>query len=104
MSSTGVEQALTVLATINQDPVTPTVVAKTAVIDGDASDAYTTSSLYMGDDLNVPGFTAGRFVGMHYQITSTGTSVRQSTSVQNQGAYVIQGTGGGNNPFGSILP
>lgn len=99
-SSAGIEQALVDLDKAKQDLLTPTTTPKTAITGGDASDSYTTSTQYEGEDDNVAGFTAGRFAALHYQITSTGTAVRQSTSVQNQGAYLIQRTDSGT--FGSI--
>jgi type IV pilus assembly protein PilX len=100
-SSTGIEQAVTVLATVPQSAVPTTVPA--TVAPGETTDTYATSSLYMGDDLNLPGFSAGKFVGFHYQITSTGVSSRNSTSQQLQGAYVIQNAGAAGS-FGSIVP
>jgi len=100
-ASTGLEQAITVLANVPQSAAA-TVVAATDVPDT-VTDEYTTSSLYMGDDLNLPGFSSGKFVGFHYQIVSTGTSARNSNSQQIQGAYVIQNAGGAGS-FGSIAP
>jgi len=100
-SSTGIEQAVTVLATVPQS-ATPTVVAAT-LAPGETIDTYSTSSLYEGDDLNLPGFSSGKFVGFHFQITSTGVSSRNSTSQQIQGAYVIQNAGAAGS-FNSIAP
>jgi len=57
----------------------------------------------MGDDLNLPGFSSGKFVGFHYQITSTGTSARNANSQQIQGAFVIQNAGAAGS-FGSLAP
>lgn len=100
-AETGIEQAITVLATVPQSG-TPEVVADQPV-PGSAVDEYTTESQYMGDDLNLPGFSAGKFVGFHYQITSTGTSARNASARNRQGAFVIQSSGGGG-AFGSIVP
>src|SRR5690606_39512667 len=74
----GIEQAITVLATVPQTG-TPVVVSDVAV-PGSSGDEYTTSSTYMGDDLNLPGFSAGKFVGFHYQIESRGISARNARS------------------------
>lgn len=100
-AETGIEQALTDLATVPQSG-TPIVVPATAV-PGSATDEYTTSSRYLGDDLNVPGFSAGKFVGFHYEIASTGTSARNASTQHVQGAFVIQNAGGAGS-FGSIVP
>jgi len=97
----GIEQAITVLATVPQTG-TPVVVSDVAV-PGSSGDEYTTASTYMGDDLNLPGFSAGKFVGFHYQIESQGTSARNANSAQVQGAFVIQSAGGAGS-FGSINP
>jgi hypothetical protein len=99
-AATGVEQAIVDLDNAKQDLVTATTKSKTAVTNGDAGDSYETSTLYKGDEFNVAGFSAGRFNALHYEITSTGTAVRQATSVQVQGAYLIQRAD--NAPFGSI--
>lgn len=98
-ASTGIEQALTTLATVPQDGTATEVTA--AVPNADSGETYSVSSKYMGDDLNVPGFSSGKFVGIHYQITSEGTSARGARSDQAQGAFVIQSAGGGGS-FGSI--
>ena len=99
-ASAGIEQALVVLDTVPQNPTTATTTPKVKVAGADADDSYATSTLYQGSDDNVPGFTAGRFAAYHYQITGTGTALRQSTSVQDQGAYLIQRTD--SSTFGSI--
>jgi len=100
-AETGIEQAITVLATVPQTG-TPVTVADMAV-PGSAVDEYSTESQYMGDDLNLPGFSAGKFVGFHYQITSTGTSARNANARNRQGAFVIQSAGGAGS-FGSLNP
>ncbi len=100
-SEAGIERALSALPTIPQSG-TPVVLANQPV-PGSTSDEFTTSSRYVGDDLNLPGFSAGKFVGFHYEITSTGTSARNANSRQAQGAFVIQNAGGGGS-FGSINP
>lgn len=97
----GIEQAVTELATVPQTGTA--VVVSNVPVPGSSGDEYTTSSTYMGDDLNLPGFSAGKFVGFHYQIESRGTSARNANSQQRQGAFVIQSSGGGAS-FGSINP
>jgi type IV pilus assembly protein PilX len=92
-SETGIERAIAALPTVPQTAA-PTVVPDVPVT-GSPNDRYTTASLYMGDDFNVAGYSAGKYVGFHYEITSTGSStVRNAQSVHRQGAFVIQSTGG----------
>jgi hypothetical protein len=98
-AETGIEQALTVLANVPQVNA-PTVVPPTAVPGSTAGDEYTTSSLYLGENKNINNFSAGKYVGFHYNIDSTGTSSRNASARHSQGAYVIQSAGGGS--FGSI--
>jgi type IV pilus assembly protein PilX len=99
-STTGIELALADLASV---PQTGTAVPVPRTLTAETTDSVETASQYMGDDLNVSGFSAGKFVGINYQITSTGRSSRNSRSEQTQGAYVIQSTGTGGT-LGSILP
>jgi type IV pilus assembly protein PilX len=98
-SETGIEIGLTKVATVSQDgkdhPGSGDVPGATS------GEKYSTQSRYMGDDLNIPGFSSGKFVGFHYQISSTGTSARGAQAVQQQGAFVIQSAGGGGS-FSSI--
>ena len=93
-AETGIENAIAALPTVPQT-VAPTVVPNTPTT-GNAGAQYTTSTQYEGDDLNVPGYSAGRYVGLHYEVTSTGTTtVRNANSVHRQGAYVVQSAGAG---------
>jgi type IV pilus assembly protein PilX len=86
----GIEQAMTQLALVPQT-LTPTVAGPTAMPGVNAAtDAYTTSSQFLGQTNFVDGFSIGKYVGFHYEITSTGISARNARSVTTQGAYVVQ--------------
>jgi type IV pilus assembly protein PilX len=91
-AETGIENALADLATVPQSGAAVTI-APTPV-PGSTSDEYSTSSRYVGDDMSIPGFSAGKFVGIHYEVRSSGTSARNANGQHTQGAYVIQATGG----------
>jgi type IV pilus assembly protein PilX len=95
----GVETGIRKLATIPQDYVAhpDPAVAVTSL----PSDNYVVSSIYLGEDDDIPGYSAGKFVGLHYRIDSTGNSQRNAKSVHAQGAYVV-GSGGGNGYFPPI--
>jgi type IV pilus assembly protein PilX len=99
-ASTGVEQAIVDLPKAKQSLTTATTVPKTLVTGADAKDSYETSTQYLGVEENVAGFSAGRFSAFHYEITATGTALRDATSVQDQGAFLIQRSDTGT--FGSI--
>ena len=92
-AETGVEQALSVLPTVPPSAA-PTVVPTTPV-PGSTTDQYTTSTQFLGEDGNIPNFSVGKFVGFHYEITSTGTSARNASATHAQGAFLIQNAGGG---------
>lgn len=89
----GVERGLRSLATVPQTGVA--VVASETAVTALPQDAYALSSIYLGEDNDIPGFSAGKFVGLHYRIDSTGTSLRNAQSVHEQGAYVLASGGGG---------
>jgi hypothetical protein len=59
-------------------------------VTGLSPDQYTTTSQFMGEDLNVPGYSAGKYVGYHYEVTSTGTSARNAQQIDTIGSFVIQ--------------
>lgn len=90
-SSTGIERTLPTLANMPQtlDPISTDGTAP-----GSSTDTYKITSQYLGDDLNLPGFSAGKFVGFHYSIISDGKSTRGAQTRQTQGAFVIQSSGG----------
>lgn len=99
-SETGIELAIADLPTM---PQTGAVVSVARPLTGEASDVANTASQYMGDDLNITGFSAGKFVGLNYQINSIGESARNARAEQSQGAYVIQNAGNAGSYNNSIV-
>ena len=95
----GIENGIRKLPSVPQDNVAHTdpVVALTSL----TQDTYLLTSSYLGEDDDIPGFSAGKFVGLHYRIDSTGNSQRNAQSVHQQGAYVL-GSGGGGGTFPPI--
>jgi hypothetical protein len=87
-ANSGIEVAMADLFKVPQTGV-PVVTDKTPVTDL-APDQMMTSSRYMGEDLNVPGYSAGKYAGFHYEVVSTGESARSAQSVDTVGAFVIQ--------------
>lgn len=92
-AETGIEQALVKLPGVNQ-ATTPQTIEERPVTDS-TTDRYIVTGQYMGSDYNLRGFSAGKFVGFHYQLTSTGASARNAASLNVQGAVVIQNAGSG---------
>ena len=93
-AGTGIEEALSELATVPQDNTGKTLTDQP--VKKTTNETYNVTSKYVGDDLNVPGFSTGKFVGLHYEITSDGFSSRNAHSQQTQGAYIVQAAGNGN--------
>lgn len=92
-SETGIERAITTLATVPQDGVP--VVSALTFVPNSTTDRFRTTSQYMGEDKDVPGFSAGKFAGLHYRIESSGTSLRNANAVHEQGAYLVASAGAG---------
>ena len=66
-----------------------------APIDGGAGDApYTATIRRAGMETSLPGASAGKFVGEHFEIESTGASSRGALEVQVQGVLVVSPTNG----------
>jgi Tfp pilus assembly protein PilX len=60
------------------------------VNEGPASEGeYRVSSRYAGEETNLPGFSAGKFAALHFEIDSTGHSWRGAQDRQLQGVMVI---------------
>jgi type II secretory pathway pseudopilin PulG len=98
MGEAGIEQAVRALPTVPQDGKD---VKKSAASVSQPDDSWETTSKYIGQDDDIPGFSAGKFVGLHYRIDSTGRSVRNAQSTQTQGAFLLGG-GGSGGPVGDI--
>lgn len=58
-----------------------------------SSDVFIASIRHAGDELNLPGSSADKFVGQHFEIEGTGHSARGATDVQTQGVLVIVPSG-----------
>jgi len=100
----GVEQAMRdvqtgTAGTDRNNPYKKDKVASTALPD----DNYSTVVQYIGEDSDVPGYSANKFVGLHYRIDSNGLSVRNAQSTVRQGTYVLGGAGSGG-PNGGPVP
>jgi Tfp pilus assembly protein PilX len=49
---------------------------------------------YVGNETTLPGFSAEKFVGRHFEIESIGSAPRGARDVQRQGVLVIGASGG----------
>ncbi len=58
------------------------------------SDSYTVTVLHTVREASLPGSSAEKFVGEHFEIISTGTSSRSASDEQVQGVMVISSMAG----------
>ncbi len=92
----GLERAVRELATVPQDKVEKKV--PNVAITSQTDDKYSISSVYVGEDDDIPGYSQG-FAGLHYRVQSTGESRRNARSVHELGAYVLSGASSGYVPY-----
>jgi len=100
-ATAGIEEAISRLGTVPTAPgVAPTVVAPTFLPES-TSERYGTSTRFIGDENGLPQSSADKFVGLHFQIDSTGTSLRNARDDQLQGVMIVSASGssGGNSTF-----
>ncbi|MEZ5499269.1 MAG: PilX N-terminal domain-containing pilus assembly protein [Steroidobacteraceae bacterium] len=99
----GIELAMGTLAAVPTSPgAAPTVAGPTAM-PSSPGDSFTTSTRYMGDETNLPQSSVNKFIGLHFQIDSSGTSARNAQDQQRQGVFVVSGNAGGaQNSFGQL--
>ncbi|MGD9597608.1 MAG: PilX N-terminal domain-containing pilus assembly protein [Steroidobacteraceae bacterium] len=94
-ATAGIEEAIADIGTVPAVPgAAPTEV--TGVPVGAAgTDHYSSATRYIGAETGLPQSSVDRFVGLHYEIDSTGTSARNARDRQVQGVFVIAGASGG---------
>lgn len=91
-ADTGIEQALTVLPSVSQSCDSVPVANNTTDTES-ADEHYTVTAQYKGDGSPPSGFTIGEYTSIHYQVVSSGTSARNTSAVNTQGALIVQSTG-----------
>jgi type IV pilus assembly protein PilX len=109
-ASTGIEEAIpaigTVPTTVGAAPVsvpsTPMPGSDPAAVVAHTADTYSTSTQYAGEETGLPQSSANKFVGLHYVITSTGTSARGAKDVQSQGLMVVAPAGSSGADYGRL--
>lgn len=93
-SAAGVEESIAALGLVGTTPGATATLPEAALGDDEAT-TYTTTTRYVGDEFGLPQSSADKFIGVHYEIESTGTSARNARDVQTQGVMVITSAGGG---------
>ena len=93
-SAAGVEEAIASLGLVGTTAGASAALPAAVLGDNDATN-YSAVTRYIGDETNLPQSSADKFIGLHYEIESTGVSARNARDVQTQGVMVIAATGGG---------
>lgn len=100
-SAAGVEDAISRIGTVGTVPGASADIGATEL--GNEATTYETSTRYVGDETGLPQSSADKFIGLHFEIESTGASARNARDVQTQGVMVIAaGAGAGNATFNQI--
>lgn len=100
-AAAGIEQSIADISLVGTTPGSRAEIAPTAL--GAAPVEYAAETRYVGDETGLPQSSADKFIGLHFEIESTGTSARNGRDVQTQGVLVIASTGGaGNTSLGQL--
>jgi type IV pilus assembly protein PilX len=97
-AAAGIEQAISRLGAVSTAAGAAATVVAPAAVAGSATDRVGTSSRYLGDEAGLPQSSADKFLGLHFEIESTGTSARNARDAQTQGVMVIAASGSGGGP------
>ncbi len=101
-STAGIEEAIADIGTVPTVPGAAPTRVQDVPVGVAATDRFTTSTRYVGEETGLPQSSVDRFIGLHYEIVSTGTSARNASDQQVQGVFVVAGAGGGGNGIGRI--
>lgn len=106
-SDAGLEQAARDLAKVKQDSVP--VKVNNVQIGSQPDDTFSISSVYIGADGDIAGFSGGQFAGLQYRVDSTGNSLHNAKEVHTMGAYVLANgsngsAGGGSGDSAPAIP
>lgn len=88
-AETGIER---VIATGAFNPTLPQVDSNATLDDGDpntADDSYSARTLPRGNTLPPPGYSFGTFSSEHFEIRSTGESLRNASATHTQGVFLV---------------
>ena len=88
-ASAGVE---TVIARLSAE--SPEQRASIEAVGSTAAGDYLADVRSAGEESSLSGFSADKFIGLHFDIDSTGGSARNATDTQVQGVLVIEATAG----------
>jgi len=93
-AAAGIEQAMVRLRSTSGEPTSASITAGPVTTPGSATDSYTTTTRYIGDETSLPQSSAGKLIGYHYVIQSVGNAPRGAVDEQTQGVLIIAPTAG----------
>jgi type IV pilus assembly protein PilX len=93
-SASGIENAISNLRNVPTTLGGAPVISGLRPANGSPVDRYNTRTRYLGEERGIPQSSIDRFVGLHFEIESDGTSARNARDTQTQGVFVVSGTGG----------
>jgi type IV pilus assembly protein PilX len=92
-ASAGVEEAIADVGSVPSVPGAAPVQVQGVPVGSAGTDEFSTATRYVGEETGLPQSSVDRFVGLHYEIESTGTSARNARDRQVQGVFVIAAPG-----------
>lgn len=93
-ASAGIEEAIADIGGVPTVPGAAPTVVSDAPTGNVAIDTYTTATRYAGEESGLPQSSVDKFVGLHFEIDSTGRSARNARDRQVQGVFVVAGAAG----------
>ncbi len=92
-ATAGIEEAITDIGAVPTSPgAAPTPRCRPCPRHS-TSTAMPRTTRFIGDETGLPQSSADKFVGLHFQIDSTGTSLRNASDLQQQGVMVVAASG-----------
>jgi type IV pilus assembly protein PilX len=87
-SAAGLEVAVADLVNVRTVQLVP-LRELSGQLPGSATERYATEASFLGTESGLPQSSVDKFVGLHYEITSNGTSQRGGRDAQTQGVFVV---------------
>lgn len=101
-ASAGVEEAIADIGTVPTVPGAAPIQVLGVPVGNVATDNFSTSTRYIGEETGLPQSSVDRFVGLHFEIVSTGSSARNASDRQVQGVFVVASAAGGSGGVGQL--
>lgn len=103
-ASAGIEEAIADVGVVPTAPGAAPTQVQDVPFGVAGTDRFSTATRYVGEETGLPQSSVDRFIGLHFEIDSTGASARNARDRQVQGVFVIAGAGaaGGGGGIGQL--